>query len=908
MIVRERCITVGVPLAIAVGVALTWAQPALAARDSTAPAVGHGEYAVHAVCGAPAPRQARCMALQLVPRAPQAGSSSEPGPAQVPAPADATAGSEPAAASPSPAAGEFGLRPQDLHSAYQLPTSAPDSQTIAVVDAYNDPTAEADLATYDAEFKLPACTAADGCFEQVGQNGEAGDLPFPKSVSELELASKEGRRGEANAAIGWSLEISLDLDTAHAVCQSCHIVLVEGNTPSYTNLEIAEDSAARLGASEISNSWGGPECVVAGECNNSAAFDHPGIVITAAAGDEGYLNWLEGSGPSYANFPATSPQVVAVGGTRLTLGRHGEWSGETVWNDGGEREGVKEGEGATGGGCSVAFKAPAWQRALPDWAAVGCGEGRAVSDISADADPYSGVAVYDSIKECPYLQGEAIRTSHWCQVGGTSLATPLIAATFALAGGADGVEFPAQTLYENNASSTGVLHDVTDGSNGECRAPFEVETGESGCTAKEEGKASCSSHAICLAGSGYDGPTGLGTPDGTAAFIPARAPTVTTGGASSVTDVSATLNASVNPGGREVSACRFEYGPSIPYESSAPCSVLPGSGRSAVAVSAAIGGLTPSTTYHFRVLATNSVGTADGEDGTFKTFAPGTPPAVEGESAVDVTQGSATLEAQIDPEGMEAEYELVVEDPCAPPKECIQDVVVAKASLAAATSAESVSVKLAGSGTGVTVEPDTSYGFWVIARNGAGVTEGTHETFTTPAASANVTQLSTTLGQQGPGQEPPASQGPTTSAGQAVAGLQERAGAPVPDAELASRSLTANRSGVLEVRVDCPATEVRCTGRVTLRTLGAVVGAGSGAHETSSKATLTLAASPFTVAGGHVAIVRLRLSRAGLALLAAAHTLHARATIFARDPAGTTHTAQVLVTIRAARVTPAPKS
>jgi hypothetical protein len=141
-----------------------------------------------------------------------------------------------------------------------------------------------------------------------------------------------------------------------------------------------------------------------------------------------------------------------------------------------------------------------------------------------------------------------------------------------------------------------------------------------------------------------------------------------------------------------------------------------------------------------------------------------------------------------------------------------------------------------------------------------------------------------------------------------VAGLQERAGAPVPDAELASRSLTANRSGVLEVRVNCPATEVRCTGRVTLRTLGAVVGAGSGAHETSSKATMTLAVSRFTVAGGHVAIVRLRLSRAGLALLAAAHTLHARATIFARDLAGTTHTSQVLVTIRAARVAPAPKS
>ena len=166
------------------------------------------------------------------------------------------------------------------------------------------------------------------------------------------------------------------------------------------------------------------------------------------------------------------------------------------------------GQGATGGGCSLNFKAQPWQSSVSDWSAVGCGEQRAVADVSADADPYTGVAVYDSQ---PDAGGRT-----WRPVGGTSLASPLIASVFALAGGAHGVSYPAQTLYENELKSPGSLHDVVSGSNGECTA-VPVGEGESGCPASEEAE-SCSAQAICLARPGYDGPSGVGTPDGIGAF------------------------------------------------------------------------------------------------------------------------------------------------------------------------------------------------------------------------------------------------------------------------------------------------------------------------------------------------------------------------------------------------------
>ena len=471
------------------------------AAATTATPLPAGEYETRRVCETPPPGEASCMASVLVARSAAAAAHLHP--------LGLSATRQPDA--PSPAAGDFGLRPQDLHAAYGLPTGAPTSQTIAIVDAYNDPAAETDLRTYDEAFSLPSCTTANGCFKQVNQHGETSNLPFPKTLAELETARSGSKPEAENAeeATGWGLEISLDIETAHSVCQSCQVVLVEATEPVDLDLEAAEHAAESLGATEISNSYGGPE---EGTTAHEAAgpFDHPGTVITASAGDNGYLDWNSGLGA--VEFPAASPHVVAVGGTRLKLGAGSSWSGETIWN----------GDGAGGGGCSTIFGAPSWQLSLASWSAVGCSGTRAVADISADADPYTGVAVSDSTSsecETSYTEGKTKHVLHWCTLGGTSLASPIIASVFALAGGSGGVSYPASTLYANALTTPSALHDVTSGSNGECSAPFNPSNGISGCTLEQEA-AACSSHRICLAASGYDGPSGLGTPVGLSAFEP----------------------------------------------------------------------------------------------------------------------------------------------------------------------------------------------------------------------------------------------------------------------------------------------------------------------------------------------------------------------------------------------------
>jgi Subtilase family len=446
------------------------------------------DYTVRPACAPPAPGHAGCLALVLVPRTAQARAHTRPLGMTRAAPLH----------SPTPAEGAYGLRPQDLHNAYRLPTAAISAQTIAIVDAFADATAEHDLGVYDQEFGLPECTAANTCFEQVNQKGETGKPPIAKTNREKREAGE------------WALETSLDVEDARAVCQSCRIMLVEAGSASFSNLEAAESAAAKLGATEISNSWGGPELGETPAEDDASPFNHPGIVITAAAGDDGYLDWdaKESSERGYADYPASSPHVVAVGGTRLSLTAGGAWKAETAWN----------GDGAGGGGCSVEFAAPAWQQSTSDWSSVGCGTNRAVADVSADADPYTGVAVYDSTPEGPTAEAPG-----WTSVGGTSASSPLIASVFALAGGAgknaegETVAYPAQTLYENLAAAPGELHDVVSGSNGACTKGFKLETGESECSLAEE-SASCSVKAICVAGSGYDGPTGVGTPHGIAAF------------------------------------------------------------------------------------------------------------------------------------------------------------------------------------------------------------------------------------------------------------------------------------------------------------------------------------------------------------------------------------------------------
>ena len=330
-----------------------------------------------------------------------------------------------------------GYGPSDLQSAYALPSSTKGSgQTVAVVDAYNDPDAASDLATYRSQYGLPACTVANGCFKQVSQTGSTTSLPRNNG--------------------GWAEEESLDLDMVSAICPLCHIDLVEASSTTTASLGTAENEAAKLGATEISNSYGGSESS-SDTSYDSAYYNHPGIAITASSGDDGYG----------VEYPAASQYVTSVGGTSLTRSSTARGWTETVWDD-------------AGSGCSSVDAQPSWQKANSQITSV-CSR-RAVADVSADADPNTGVAVYDSYSYEGY--------SGWLVFGGTSVASPIIASVYALAGNGSSVTYGSYPY-----SHTSSLNDVTSGSNG-----------------------SCSKARLCTGESGWDGPSGLGTPEGTGAF------------------------------------------------------------------------------------------------------------------------------------------------------------------------------------------------------------------------------------------------------------------------------------------------------------------------------------------------------------------------------------------------------
>jgi subtilase family serine protease len=332
-----------------------------------------------------------------------------------------------------------GYGPAQFRGAYGLPTAAPTAQTIAIVDAYNHPNIASDLNTYSTQFGLPLCNSANPCFQKVNQSGSASG-PFPRTDS------------------GWAMEIALDVEVAHAVCPNCKILLVEANNNSLSNLAASVRTAAKLGATEISNSYGGSE--FSSELNElyAAPYNQPGIAVTVSSGDYGYGSF---------GFPAALSSVITVGGTTLTLGTGNTYGAETVWS-------------GAGSGCSLYVTAPSWQSFLS-----ACAGKRGSADVAADADPATGAAVYDSVK----YQGR----SGWMQIGGTSLSAPLIAGVYALAGGLPAGSTGASALYGHLGDST-VLHDVTSGSNGSC------------------------STLMCKGATGYDGPTGVGTPLGIGAF------------------------------------------------------------------------------------------------------------------------------------------------------------------------------------------------------------------------------------------------------------------------------------------------------------------------------------------------------------------------------------------------------
>jgi hypothetical protein len=537
---------------------------------------------VRQVCPAPKPGDASCFALALVPAA--AGAAGVQ-------PYEVGAGSS----SKGPAGG---LTPTDLASAYGFsPTAGGAGQTVAIVDAYDDPNIEKDLGTFDSEYGLPACTTANGCFKKVGQTGSTTSLPAADTV-------------------GWSLEISLDVETVHSVCEGCKILLVEAESESLANLAAAVNEVVNLKATEVSNSYGALESEMG--ASEQAAYNHPGVVIAASAGDSGYLSWDEVAAflpaPGMPNAPASLPSVVAVGGTSLKLKANGTRASESVWNDSG-RPSYEEFKqfSATGGGCSTLFTAPSWQLSAPGWASTACGTKRLDNDISAVADPYTGFDIYDSYVYEPEF------TPGWLTVGGTSLSAPLISALYGLAGGSHGVGYPAATLYAHLGEAS-ALFDLTTGGNGYCDGEANGLCGEPAIN-EEIGDIDCEGTTACDAALGFDGPSGVGAPNGLGAFSSTTQlePTVVTDAASSVKAKSAVLNATVNPNGEAVSACTFEYGQSTSYGRSAPCSSLPGSGTSPIAVSAKLTGLAAKRTYHFRITATNSSGTSDGKRKTLKT-------------------------------------------------------------------------------------------------------------------------------------------------------------------------------------------------------------------------------------------------------------------------------------------------
>ena len=315
---------------------------------------------------------------------------------------------------------EGGFDPQDLRSAYAIPTAGGAGQTIALVEGFGYKQAEKDLAVYRSHYGLPPCTAKNGCFSAVNGHGKA-----PHYVK----------------ANGWELEESLDLDMASAACQECHILLVDAEGESWDALSTAVDEAASLGASEISNSYGLPEetCVQdAGECAEAGARydDHPGVLITVASGDYGYDNYLEGAvSPS---FPADQPDVVAVGGTTLLRAGNARGWSESVWWE------PKLGVG-TGSGCTTQSK-PAWQKD------AGC-PGRTDNDVAAVGACTTPVSVYDSLE------------GGWADVCGTSVSSPLVAAIEAHASAYARSLPGAESFYEDPAAR----FDVTAGKDGKCR-------------------------------------------------------------------------------------------------------------------------------------------------------------------------------------------------------------------------------------------------------------------------------------------------------------------------------------------------------------------------------------------------------------------------------------------------------
>ncbi len=330
-----------------------------------------------------------------------------------------------------------GYGPSQFHGAYQLPNNSTNPGTIAIVSVYDAPTITEDLATYNKTFGLtvfPNCSATvtKSCFAKVNQNG---GTTYPQRSS------------------GWALETALDVQVAHQTCQNCKLILVEASSANYDDLMKAVDRARLMGANVISGSWGSSEFST--ETTYDSHFNYPGIAFVFSTGDDSYG----------ATYPAASRYVTAVGGTTLSVTAANTWQSESIWAN-------------AGSGCSAYESKPTFQLD------TACKK-RTIADVTADADPNTGAAIYDSYG----YNG----TKGWFQLGGTSLSAPIVAGAYGLANNV-GASVYANSLPYKKYQYGISLRDITVGNNGTCGS------------------------YLCRAVSGYDGPSGLGSIMGLGAF------------------------------------------------------------------------------------------------------------------------------------------------------------------------------------------------------------------------------------------------------------------------------------------------------------------------------------------------------------------------------------------------------
>jgi subtilase family serine protease len=320
-----------------------------------------------------------------------------------------------------------GYGPADLQSAYDFTPTGGAGSTVAIIDAYSNPDLAANVGVYRSTYSLPAlgtCGSGSPCITIVNQTG-GSSLP--------------------SANQGWGAEESLDVDMVSANCPNCNILVIEANSSSFSDLATAVQEAKTLKATTASNSYGGGESN--GEDNGHSY--QIGVPDMASTGDGGYG----------VEYPAASVDTIAVGGTTLRRGGNGKrpWT-ETVWR-------------GAGSGCSAYVSKPSWQTDAD------CSK-RTVGDISYEADPNTGVAVYDT-----YGYGG------WTVFGGTSVASPAISSMFAASGVTAGIN-NASWIYVKKHHNKKVMNDITSGSNGSCGGTY-----------------------LCTGVKGYDGPTGWGTPE-----------------------------------------------------------------------------------------------------------------------------------------------------------------------------------------------------------------------------------------------------------------------------------------------------------------------------------------------------------------------------------------------------------